>query len=81
MRSDTDRQRTVLRFDSVTELLRSCNERFPDAKVETETRAGEFVLHVHGESLDFTSMIAHFEGSRCYMVEFPTFDYSNRQPS
>lgn len=64
----------MLRFDSVTDLVQCCVERFPGAEVATESRAGEFLLHVRGDSVAFTSQIAHFEGSRCYMVEFPRVD-------
>ena len=75
--SDRPRRAAVLRFDSVTDLLESCSQRFPQARVETERHLGQVMLRVRGESLDFTSLIAHFEGSRCYMVEFPLLETSS----
>ena len=61
---------TVHRFDSVVELLERCRSRFPGSSVGTVNEHGDFILRVRGRA-SFDSLIAHFEGSRRYLVMLP----------
>jgi hypothetical protein len=70
-RSTRVRTGTLVRFDSVPEILAFGRERYPTAEVTTANVDDEFVLRVRDAEVDFESLIVHFEGERTYAVMFP----------
>jgi hypothetical protein len=66
------RQGTIFRFDSVTDIVAFCRNRYQTRQVHCSSRTGELLLYVDcagGEP--FESLIVHFEGEKQYAVLLP----------
>jgi hypothetical protein len=65
-------QGTIVRFDSVVQLVAFCRRRYKTDKVHCGSENGDFLLRVdplRGEA--FESLIVHFEGEGQYVVMLP----------